>query len=229
MWGFIFGVLGGFIGLVWTLLRPVMDVWGHIWGKKIEDKADAKYKQMLLSLERSSKANALMAELRVTINAHRIGLYEFHNGGVFSNSNPIWRLSCTTEIHGPGVGTTDLTSQPIMASRVIDILNPLLSIIRKPSCATDPCVQCVRAMSTLVVQNMSPSFARTLFENQGVDTAILAAISDPDGRITGFLEVDYCSFGQDGQPVVIGNDVGKIICKYCTQIEFALASVTVPE
>lgn len=215
MAGLIYGIIGGLIGVLWNLLRPIADVWGRIIGLRIENRTDAKYNAMLAAMERSSKARALLAELRVKLNADRVSLFEFHNGGVFSNSNPIWRVALTTEASGPGVQPADMARQPIIAGMLIDILNPLLAGRAKD-----------RPIRPYKVNEMEPSFARSTLEANGVATTINVTVYDTAERAIGFIAIDYCDFGHETPAAITCNTDGvRFICEYAAQLELVLSPV----
>jgi hypothetical protein len=172
-----------------AVLRPIMRVLGRWMRKHISLKQ---------TLELNHEIDSKMTELRVRSGAHRVCLFQFHNGGVFSNKKPQFRVVCTNEMCGPGVGTHPALDHPIMASRVIDLISPLFALPELPDGGCCPFRSHInREIYTIEVSKMRQGFARHMLERAGVSWAMIAAIHDEVGSVVGYVKMDYCNFGGD--------------------------------
>ena len=189
-----------------------------------------RYVQEHLSLEqtvrRTSQIRAVLAELRVLVHADRVAVFEFHNGGVFSNKNPQWRIACTHEVHGPGVQPTETHTQPILASRVQELIQPLFDAKAKMACETIcPVPNCGKRLIVQEVQELEMGYGKSLLMEQGVDSYIQAPLYDLNDIVCGYLSVDYCSFGHDNEMIEatkLAKEHARRICEYAHRVEFIL-------
>jgi hypothetical protein len=175
------------------------------------------------TIERTQALRNKMAELRVLVGADRVGIFQFHNGGTFSNKNPQWRVSCTDEVHAPGVEPADASTQAVFASRLMEMVAHLFD--KK---LMQDHVSCPGENTFLLsVDRMADGFTRNLLCVQGVRSILQSPLFDRDGMICGYLAADFCDFGHGthlGDQKIVENLAA--FQRYVPQIEFALVAKT---
>jgi hypothetical protein len=173
------------------------------------------------TIERTQSLRNKMAELRVLLGADRVGIFQFHNGGTFSNKNPQWRVSCTDEVHAPGVQPADALTQAIFASRLMEMVAHLFDRKHPQEHVDSP----KDNIFVLSVDQMDDGFTKSLLYGQGVQTILQAPLFDQDGMICGYLAADFCDFGHSRVPQ--GDKLTDNLSnfqRYVPQIEFALVA-----
>jgi hypothetical protein len=76
-------------------------------------------------LQTHSKVHEVLTELRVLVRASRSVVFQFHNGGKFSDGNSIKRFSITHESSSSGVLGVLLESQDVLLTRYMEIVDLL--------------------------------------------------------------------------------------------------------
>ena len=226
-----------------TLLAPLWPLLLKMTGKYMDHRLS-----LGNTIRKTTKIRSVMAELRVLAAADRIGVFRFHNGGVFSDKNPQWKFSCTDEVHGPGVKAIDIDAQAILASRAADIVAHLFTNSDKPcladcekACshkmvvAESPWLMrcqtpCNRKMVIIDVGLMEHGYYKSMLQDQGVHHFVQAALYDSAGFICGFITADFCNFGRDdtveqNQGSLVPEQAIKKVCEYSQRIEFIMGSI----
>ena len=73
-------------------------------------------------VEKHSRIHELLTELRVTVRASRCLVFQFHNGGSFSDGSSIKRFSVTHESCESGVTSMILESQDVLLTRYMELM-----------------------------------------------------------------------------------------------------------
>jgi hypothetical protein len=181
--------------LLSVILKPIAKTIGKYFGKVF--KRYLHHKATLPeAIRRTQVTRTLMAEARVLFQADRVAIFQFHNGGIFSNRNPQWRVSCTDDLPGPGVLSVGVDSQAIFASRMIDMVGHLFDQNHLPTHVRHLRTKDGRSIFVLAVGEMEQGFSKVVLENQGVDYFVQAPIFDQDNCIFGYVTMDFCSFGR---------------------------------
>lgn len=141
------------------------------------------------SIASGGELHALLGELRVAAGADRVGVFQFHNGGVFSSKHPIFRVACTGEACGPGVRPAGL--EPVMASRITPLIAHLFG-----EAPTGAHVAPKGTTYSMAVDQMELGYSRAALESQGVNQTIQRPLRDKRGLVVGYVAVDYCDFGR---------------------------------
>ena len=200
-------------------LRPVGKVLGAFVGFWLKN--HSRHKSTLPdSMKKTRDTRAAMSEMRVLAGADRVVIFQLHNGGYFSNHNPQWRISCTDEVHGPGVLPAGSEVQALFASRVTEIVGHLFDPATPPP---HTCPEDIggRKVFTVDIASMPTSFAKMILVTQGVNTFIQLPLYDLQGMVFGYLALDYCNFGH---PMTDPDFAPKLpqIVDYTNRIEFLI-------
>lgn len=164
------------------------------------------------TISQSGEIQALLGELRVLSSADRVGIYKFHNGGVFSNKRPIWRIACAHESCGPGVKPA--SADPVFASRVLPLVNHLFDDQTKSSHLSR-----LDGLYCIKTDDMDSGYSRAALESQGVSYTIQRPVRDRYGLTIGYIAIDFCNFGRSFQldPAIAGRQ--GVIEEYAMRIE----------
>lgn len=167
--------------------------------ERLRQKAMDWYKQRKLhpiakSVQANKKVNNLLIELRAKLDADRASVFLFHNGQVFSNKNPLWRVSCTQECCKTGVSHEIASLQNILASLFWDGLDPLFeqgaTSVHGIQSFKLPTGQFVYVMD---VHSMNDSFFKRSMITRGVSKKLICPLSDGKKEIVGYVALNYCS------------------------------------
>lgn len=201
--------------------KPVGKAFGAVFGTWF--KGYVKHRMTLPeTIKRTHAMLALMAELRVLTDADRVAVFQFHNGGYFSNRNPQWRISCTDEQHAPGVIPAGWDTQAIFASRMIDVVGHLFD----GGTPAHACREKIggRDVYQIDVGTMPNSYAKMILANQGVSAFVQIPLYDSEDSIPfGYLALDYCNFGHPNVDPDFAPKLGRIV-EYADKIEFLLVN-----
>jgi len=178
-------------------------------------------------MESYSKLNALLAELRVEMDADRAYVLQFHNGHEFSISQPIWRMSCTHEICAPGISYEAESMQNILVSTVVEGIIPFfpgddvkLSGIVPVDCdnCLGKCKSTVRRTHWCTVTELPPSRLKQRLVSQGIKNWLCTNLFSAGGHVIGIMGVDYCL---DIDTAAFAERV-QILCHKAEQVQFLL-------
>jgi hypothetical protein len=131
---FHFGELAGAL-----LVGMVLGVGSIIKKNKISLKWDAKKEHTKLTAH--SRVHETLTELRVTVRASRALIFQYHNGGKFSDGTSMKRFSVTHESCANGVMGMMLESQDVLLTRYIELIgvideqpNQIIRVSTLPEC-----------------------------------------------------------------------------------------------
>jgi hypothetical protein len=134
------------------------------------------------------KLHNVMSELE----ADRISIIEFHNGGKFYNGRSMQKFSMTYELCMPGVSHEQQSLQNILLSTYSDLIMTLV-INNGKSSIND-------------VNNMPEGPLKQMYVRTGTISVYAQAIKSLDNKITGVILVDYVKHAKtlnDGQLLVL--------------------------
>lgn len=69
---------------------------------------------------------ASFRDLRIKLDSIRVSVYQFQNGQCFSVGDPVWKVTCTNEQVATGYTFDSSKIRDIIASNLIDFINPIL-------------------------------------------------------------------------------------------------------
>jgi hypothetical protein len=125
----------------------------------------------------------LLGEFRNATGARWAAIFQFHNGGVFLNQNPQWRLACTYERADAGDPLLGVHFSGMLVSRAMELVQHLFLDSR-----TVPYVHALgEGLYLLDVIRMEAGFVRSTFEQGGVERLVQGPLHDRHGRVSGFL------------------------------------------
>lgn len=147
------------------------------------------------TVARDQAVHDYLTELRLELKADRAQVWQFHNGNTFSNSNPIWRLSCTHESCRLGISHEIMELQGILASTMTPIASvlfgtldnvnvPWLTVVQRSSDLTLP-------IYFINVRAMPEGYSKSMLINSGSQYALLSPISTNSGP-AGYVLTSYC-------------------------------------
>jgi hypothetical protein len=158
------------IGVVGTLLT--------IW---LKHKLDASKKEDKCIINKTVKEDteiiSRLDEIKEEIDADRISIYSFHNGGEYYSGKSMQKLSCSYEVVKPGVSRTQLTAQNIPVSACLTTLQNLME---------NKEFHCVD-----VENNYPESACKFQLVENGVKSTYQYAIFNLERKAIGILRVDF--------------------------------------
>ena len=148
------------------------------------------------TVRQSSAIQQLLSEARVTADASRVVLYQFHNGGVFSNKQPRWYLAVAGESLAPNAGPAILGDVSTLASRCSELINRLWDAEAAPGISRcSPLLLCQTRsdlkLPIVDVAMMESGYAKACLIKAGVKKLVQAPIRDEHG-ICGYLSLELC-------------------------------------
>lgn len=161
----------------------------------LKEKAKDWYHQRRLhplarSVLANKKVNNLLVDLRAKTDADRVSVFLFHNGQIFSNKNPLWRVSCTQECCRAGVSHEIDNLQSILASFFWDGISPFYG-------ETNPGIRLYDEKAKLKVYiidvlNLNDGYYKRSLLARGVSINIVSPIIDSlQKEIVGYLSLNY--------------------------------------
>lgn len=176
-------------------------------------------------------------DIRARFGAHRVCVFQFHNGDVFMLSNHAWKFSCTHESLRQGASSTFRTNQSLAVGNMIDWVYPILNPdavsedgVRMVPCCADIDCQCkLRAQGHRVLYFdftvMPPSNGRLLADKQGIESAYMVNMVDPRHTATfGFIMVQFQGLHEAERATK--DALLPLLCNVAREIQFRLTSET---
>lgn len=118
-------------------------------------------------VQKHGRIHELLTELRLTVRASRCLVFQFHNGGSFSDGSSIKRFSVTHESCDGGVTSMILDSQDVMLTRYVDLIHTMNESSSK----------------ILSVGSLSPSSFRSALEINNVEYFSVSVMKESDGIV----------------------------------------------
>lgn len=140
------------------------------------------------SVQANRRVHSLLVELRTKTDADRACVFLFHNGQVFSNKNPLWRVSCTQEYCRDGISHEIDSLQNILASMLWDGLAPLFGMDLDMGISTR--YRLTHNVYVMDVVQMNDSYYKRSLIARGVRTNIVTPILDRS-EIVGYVALNY--------------------------------------
>lgn len=138
-------------------------------------------KKNKMFVDKHSHIHEMLTELRLVLRASRCLIFQFHNGGVFSDGSSIKRFSVTHESCGNGVSSMILDSQDVLITRYVDLIQNMDHSSDK----------------ILSVTNLQPSSFRSGLEINNVCCYSISPLRSVDGVMPiGFVCCHWCSLEQ---------------------------------
>jgi len=230
--------IGGIIGLLLitafiSIIRKLKTDLATDVIKLITSGVKPKHKsEMVESIKCDADIYKELTRALFSVNGSRIGLYQFHNGNVFSTNNPIWKVSNTHEVCENGVSTEIANVQDIKAS----LLTPLISALVNKSptdgvTVIEPCmceldgVRCRRPLGVyrVDIEDVQNTFLHAFLMKRSVKFALIAPIATIDTQVVGFVELDFCVAGHMSDEELAKN--ARKLCDTATMISQMLATI----
>lgn len=157
-------------------------------------------------IERHSQIHERLTELRVMVRASRCLVFQFHNGGSFSDGTSIKRFSVTHESCEAGVTSMILESQDVLLTRYLELIQGMKQTPHK----------------ILPVSSLPPSSFRSGLEINSVEYFSISPLQCYDSLTPiGFVCCHWCSsdkldeiekegVSQESLEQLIGDSVGEI-------------------
>lgn len=108
-------IMGLGVGIIGVLRKRTMSLKPSQWTSIKEKKF----------VEQHGQVHELLTEMRVTLRASRCLIFQFHNGGNFSDGSSIKRFSVTHESCASGITSMLLESQDVLLTRYIEAIRIL--------------------------------------------------------------------------------------------------------
>jgi hypothetical protein len=162
--------------------------------------------------------HTLLVELRAKTGADRANVYLFHNGQVFSNLNPVWRLSCTQETCKPGVTHDIERLQNILSSTIWDCLEPLFQDMKEKDKSK------WSLPHVFVVDKIPEGFFKGFLTARGIKIKIVCPLLNNRRQVVGFVALNYCAGEKVSWFDGCGNECAS--CASCPAAPAASSSAT---
>lgn len=194
-WG-EFWMNSGIYSTIAQILFLILAGAGLFWLDSVKDYLVEWWKSRRLHpLARAIRANrdvgTLLVELRAKSEADRANVYLFHNGQIFSNLNPVWRISCTQETCRPGISHEINKLQSMLASTIWEGLSPMFGEELKGM----KVVECNKKRKCYVfnTDEMDDSFFKLGLASRGIKTKVVSPLIDKKHQIVGFVSINFCT------------------------------------
>lgn len=222
-------ILLGSVAIIKTFKTKLVDDITHL----IRQSNGKTYKsKMSDSIKGDANIYKELSRILFTVKASRIGLYQFHNGSVFSTNNPIWKISNTHEICENGVSTEIDKIQDLKSSLFTQIVAPIVdsknsegvTLIKPCRCDLDnsTCSNKV-GVYRLDPHKMSNSYAHALLMNRNVKFALISPIINIDNQVNGIVMLEFCGDGFMSELELADNS--KLLCDTTSMIAQILDSI----
>ena len=172
-----------------------------------------------------------LSRVLFSVNGSRIGLYQFHNGNVFSTNNPIWKISNTHEICENGVSTEIEKVQDMKSSLFTPIILPIVDSVDSDGVTrVDPC-QCQledtmcssRGIYRVDPDKMMNSYIHAILLERNVKFALMAPIINTYNQVTGFTMLEFCQDGHMSKEELART--AKMLCETTSIIALILGAI----
>lgn len=240
--GTLLGLLG--MAMLFALVTVVGKIRDWIFRKALDS---FRYNSILTknAIHTSRQVNRLITGIRESLDCSRVLVFQFHNGDVFLRADHSWKLSATHEVVADGVTVTARENQNILASQVIDWIDPIISGEVEETEGCSVIERCIRDQETCPVSAsghrvyrydvpaMRPSASRYMAQEQGVGAAYVIPLNAPGrkkgevGPVMGFLSIQFRTLSD-----LEKSDFEDSLCPVCRsaeEIEFLLGSACVLE
>lgn len=164
--------------------------WAYDWWKS------RRLHPLARSIFANRKVHTLLVELRTKVDSDRAYIFLFHNGQVFSNLNPVWRLSCTQESCRMGITYEIERLQNILASTVWDCLAPLLGQEGQVD-GVKTFTRNGKKMFVFDTEMLADGFMKRSLHARGVKSQLITPLFDSKKQTVGFLGIDFCADDPD--------------------------------
>lgn len=163
------------------VLTAVIGVGGTLTAIWLKHYLEARRKKDDCIIDRTVKEDTevitRLEEVRDEIDADRISIYSFHNGGEYYSGKSMQKLSCTYEVVQPGVSRTQLDMQNIPVSACLVTLQNLME---------NKEFHCVD-----VETNYPESACKYQLIENGVKSTYQYAIFNLDRKAIGIIRADF--------------------------------------
>lgn len=140
--------------------------------------------------------NSELINIRLLADAARATVWQFHNGETFSLSTPVFKIRSTFEQCHYGVAPDNTGNEPIVVSKLMELIGPLLDHERKVNgiedITPDP-ISDDTPIRFLRVTHKDLPFCKTkyMMSTNGIDHAYVTLLTSTDNRPIGVLTVQY--------------------------------------
>ena len=133
-----------------------------------------------------------ITELRGAIKADRINVWQFHNGVVFSSSNPMWKMSCTHETCKPGVSHEMGAAQSLLSSTITELLLPIFDVGVTPAWVKEVGRAGETPIYWIGVEVMPDGFCKSWLASSGTKHLLVSPLTYKR-NIIGLVSAAYCA------------------------------------
>ena len=174
------------------------------------------------------RVQEIVQHLLDSFDAMRVMLFQFHNGDVYLLGSHTWKSTCTYEVAKAGVTYVSGQSSNLLASMIVDMVEPILSGETREARGVSRTQACPVPRSCLMpvnshwiihhdVQNMAMCMFRFLCEEQGVEHVYSVNLVHGDNRAgIGYISLQFGKLTAEEQQAVENK-----ICLMCTSAEQA--------
>lgn len=140
-----------------------------------------------------------LISIRSQTNSARTRIFQFHNGGVFTTKNPIWKMTCTYESCRAGISYEGTKIVDMYISHLVEFLSFLwntspetqgirnICLLADKRCEKSP----LRNAYKINVPQLKESFFKSLIINSGIEVMYVVPIINEFDLIVGFMTVEY--------------------------------------
>jgi hypothetical protein len=156
------------------------------------DKIEANTKKDILIME-------YLISIRSSMNAARARIFQFHNGGLFTTKNPIWKITCTYESCRSGISYESQKVVNMYISHITDFLSFLWNDknhtlgIKNVCCQSDKRCENSPARNAYKIDTLQlkESFFKSLLINSGIEVMFVVPLINEYDLIIGFMTIEY--------------------------------------
>ena len=144
----------------------------------------------------NNRIHTELSLLLQSLNCDRSYIYLYHNGGVSSSGLFFQRMSCISEVVGPGVLPVSQQSQNLHRSSYSKMLN----ILQENGEWSSEDVLQLRDSDGYLYQRFRSTHSESVY---------VSALKGSQGHVIGFVGVDYCSLNYDVETDLIKSTLSK--------------------
>ena len=175
------------------------------------------------------RVQEILQHLLEIFGARRVCLYQYHNGDVYLLGSHIWKTSCTFEVVRPNTTYAAEKNQQLLASTMVDIVEPMLSgdpreypgVRRLSTCSNCHAVCTMKDRRHWVICHTTASMAmcryKDLCEQQGIDHSYSVNLWHGENKAgIGYISLQFEKMS-DAELKAVEDEIYKL----CTAAELA--------
>ncbi len=146
------------------------------------------------SIESDRQIREVLTELRMTLDADRCHVWQFHNGSVFSSQNPIFRVTCSHESCKMGLSHEMNNSQGLLATMILEVASPMFGVDTEAAYIQPIPNDLKLPLFWLDVAKMPSSYCKSMLTFQGTRYVSVSPLIYQDQKPTGEMRNKIMGF-----------------------------------